>query len=428
MASTSLRSIGVATESTFAAVATNGIPSTSGLTFYGLECDRAEVQPFGDPETVEREETRAGFYALPPEPIALHNGTSYVRRRRGDITLTMALRSIGDGTNYATYAAIPWYMLLRTVLGHSVPGTVADALSAEASINEHTASSGGTFLAGRGFKTDIASGTYTGRPWYQFTTDVTGSTIKASPGLMLRGAGSSQRQLQTAFYAHGATGGSSVCLYLAGDGWKTYAFGCRASRIRLFVQSGMLKLEVTLRAAYITDDHGSGLHATNPVRASGVPAQFKRSLLVVGNTAIGSTSPAALEASPVACDMDSFEAAVDVTLAEVGTTADAVGFSDFERTDYDARLSVTASYADSTYAGDMFTQTERSVLAGFGPIGNGMGACVYMPAAHLVNDPSRFDVSGGIVKTRLEYRAGLWTLDTNSTAPQDTPFRLGFGL
>lgn len=428
MASTSIRSIGVAAESTFAAVATNGIPSTSGLTFYGLECDRASVQPFGDPESVEREETRASFYALPPEPVALHDGSSYVRRRRGEITLTMPLRSIGAGTAYSTYAAIPWYMLLRTVLGHSVPGTVADALSAEADVSTHTASSGGTFLAGRGFKTDLASGSYTGRPWYQFTTDVTGSTITASPGLMLRGAGSSQRQLQTAFYAPGSTGGSSVALYLAGDGWKTYAFGCRASRIRLFVESGMVKLEVTLRAAYITDDHGSGVHATNPVRASGVPAQFRRSLLVVGDAAIGTTSPGVHGASPISVDMDSFEATLDITLAEIGRTSDAVGFSDMERTNYDARMSVTASYADSTLAGDLFAQTERCVLAGFGPIGNGNGACVYMPAAHMVGDPSRYDVSGDIVKTRLEYRAGLYTLDTNSTAPQDTPFRLGFGL
>lgn len=420
MATTSIRGVKVAVESGFGSVDANGFPSASGLTFYGLECERANAIIPGDAQTLDRSESRASFYDLPAEPLAAQSGGVYVRRRRGDIVLKVPVRGLGSGTAFATYAAIPWMMLLRTSMASQVPSDASDALSSTGTANSHTVTTAAEFITGGGFKTDVA-----GRPVYRFTTRKVGSVIDYSPGVASLAGGTTQRHLQTMYYAPGATIGNSVALELAGQDWLSYAFGCRMKSMRLVLDDDRASWEITMSCAYIADAHASGNNVSDPTRASGACAQLRNSWIEI-TQAIGTTTPAALTGVQVAVDDVRFS--LDVTLAEVGTTSNAIGMADMVPTDYSASLGLTLSSVSTTYADDLFTQTQRSVLVGFGPIGTGNGFCIYMPAATITNDASSYDIGGDLVKMDLEYRPGLWTLDSSSTAPAQTPLRLGFSL
>lgn len=420
MATTSIRGVRVAVESTFGSPDSTGFPSTSGLTFYGLECDRANASIYGDPQVAERSESRASFYELPSDPLAAQAGGVYVRRRKGEITLKCPVRGLGSGTAFATYAAIPWMMLLRTSLASQVPSDASDALSSTGTANSHTVTTAAEFVAGGGFKTDVS-----GRPVYRYVTRKVGSVIDYSPGVASLAGGTTQRHLQTMYYAPGATIGNSVALELAGHNWITYAYGCRMRSMRLVLDDDRASWEITMACAYITDAHSSGVNAVDPTRASGAVAQLRNSWVEI-TQAIGTTTPAALTGVQVGVDDVRFS--LDVTLAEVGTTSNALGMSDMEPTDYSASLGLTLSSVSTTYADDLFTQTQRSVLVGFGPIGTGQGFCIYVPAATIQGDPSVYDLSGDTVRMSLDFKPGLWTLDSSSTAPAQTPLRLGFSL
>lgn len=420
MATTSIRGVRVAVEGSFGSPDANGFPSTSGLTFYGLECDRAGLDIPGDPQVAERVESRASFYDLPPEPLAAQSGGAYIRRRKGDVVLKVPVRGLGSGTAFATYAAIPWMMLLRSSLASQVPSDASDALSSTGTANSHTVTTAAEFVAGGGFKTDVA-----GRPVYRYTTRKVGSVIDYSPGISALAGGTTQRHLQTMYYATGATIGASVVLELAGHNWVSYAYGCRMRSLRLVVEKGMALWEITMACAYITDAHSSGVNAVDPTRASGAVAQLRNSWVEI-TQAIGTTTPAALTGVQVAVDDVRFS--LDVSLTEVGTTSNTLGIADMEPTDYTATLGLTLSGISTTYADDLLTQTQRSVLVGFGPIGTGQGFCIYVPAATVQNDPSAYDLSGETVRMSLEFKPGLWTLDSSSTAPAQTPCRLGFSL
>ena len=207
MATTSLRGVKVAVESSFGSVDANGFPSASGLTFYGLECERANAIIPGDAQTLERSESRASFYELPAEPLAAQSGGVYVRRRRGDIVLKVPVRGLGSGSAFATYASIPWMMCVRTSLASQVPSDASDARSSTGTANSHTVTTAAEFIAGGGFKTDVA-----GRPVYRYTTRKVGSVIDYSPGVSALAGGTTQRHLQTLYYSPGATLGNSVAL------------------------------------------------------------------------------------------------------------------------------------------------------------------------------------------------------------------------
>ena len=77
------RSISVASETTFGSLnATTNLPSTSGLTFISIPCERDPIIIYGEPVASERNDARDGSY-VPPEPDTVFSGGNRVRRRTG---------------------------------------------------------------------------------------------------------------------------------------------------------------------------------------------------------------------------------------------------------------------------------------------------------------------------------------------------------
>ena len=86
------RSISVAPESSFGSLnATTNLPSTSGLTFISIPCERDPIIIYGEPVASERNDARDGSYGLPPEPDTVYSSGSRVRRRTGQVQIRLDL-------------------------------------------------------------------------------------------------------------------------------------------------------------------------------------------------------------------------------------------------------------------------------------------------------------------------------------------------
>ena len=60
------RSLSIAPESSFGSLAAaTGLPSTSGLTFVSIPCERDPIVIYGEPVASERNDARDGSYGLP---------------------------------------------------------------------------------------------------------------------------------------------------------------------------------------------------------------------------------------------------------------------------------------------------------------------------------------------------------------------------
>lgn len=418
MASTEILSLAVAAESTYASVdSTTGVPSTSGLSFAEAEVERAGLAPFGDMPVRQRAETRAGGYNLPPEPVSSLASGTRLHKRSGTFTITMPLRTIGDGTAYATYPASPLGRLLASGMAVGSIGTVGSS-NASSGAGTITVTSSTNFAVGFG-----VGATISGRKEVSFITEITnGTTIVVSP--QFTAAPSALREMQTYWMDLPISPGASVCCRLTTSTSIYYAYGCRWSQARIFFDNRMGMIEFTMQSPYIVDDNGGGTPA-DPVRASGAVAHLLESYVQIGENDIGSTTPASVPSNPLS--VDSVEVTFSNTLTEVGRTSDNVGISNLEITGVNATFNIVLSTPFADIDEWMLDQERHSVLIGMGPTGNGNGAAIYFPGAVLTQDPSKRDHSGGIVRQVLVGTQGLWSLDTGSkstSVPINTPVRL----
>ena len=60
------RSLSIAKETTFGSPDTNGIPSSTGLTFVSIPCERDPIVIAGEPVVSERNDARDGSYFNAP--------------------------------------------------------------------------------------------------------------------------------------------------------------------------------------------------------------------------------------------------------------------------------------------------------------------------------------------------------------------------
>ena len=424
MSTARVRGVRVALEGTFANVAsTTGIPSTAGLTFYTLEADAANITTFGDPTLNERNDARSDWYSLPPEPETMWSGGSRVRRRTGTITLSVPLRGIGDpfAGPYATYAAMPLHMLLQSGMTAYAPaGALTDDVAANVSANRWTPTSLAAYEIGQGIAYDRNN-----RREYAFVTD-NPADVYVSPGFSgIPAIADTMRMCETLFSRAGTAPGSSVALELTGDGWRTYAYGCRMQSVTITTPPRKATLDITIQCAFVTDDHAGGILSQNPARTAGAVAHALGSYAVISATSIGTTTPATLGRTVLACDEWTFT--LTNTLTPRGWSNDITGMSDMEVTSTEATARLVGT-VESSLASDLWNQTERSLLLGLGPIGQGNGAAFYIPAAVLQVDASKREYGTDRVRMELQYRNGLWSLDDTAGmaagAPGDSSVRI----
>jgi hypothetical protein len=424
------RSLSIAPESSFGSLAAaTGLPSTSGLTFVSIPCERDPIVIYGEPVASERNDARDGSYGLPPEPDTVFSSGSRVRRRTGQVALRLDLTTIGDtannyDTNYLGYLLGAGFQTAKHTITDDTPSAVATN-------NKFTPTDTNTdYSIGALLGCDIA-----GRAEYTAVTDNDESgDIAISPALSNLQTSTTLRALQTWYPGSRAQTGnkvSSVAFEVEGVDFKTVCFGCVLESVSISLDNGRVMADLTYQSACIQDDHGNAVAPVEPSYNAGSPPFFRGSYVVVSSTSPTSLTNATAgdKLGRTALDCEDFTLTITNTLTPLGHSNSILAMSDMEISDVDVELTLTLSSPSTTLNSDYFNRTLRQVLVGTGPVADGKGCAFMLPAAYLTNDPSQYDVSGNdIVRQTLTYKQSRFGGDVAETGAANSPVRIGLGV
>ncbi|MBV53082.1 MAG: hypothetical protein CL816_03335 [Coxiellaceae bacterium] len=423
------RTLGVLSEGSFGSLTpSTGLPDKSG-SYTSIPCERDPIIIFGEPVFSERNDARDGNFLIPPEPDTVFSGGSRVRHRTGQVVCRVDLTTIGTAS--ADYSANYLGLLLGAGFKTRIPSVSTDNVTA-VDVNSYTPSSGpnnddvGTIIGA-----DLS-----GRAEYSAITDDTnGGNVNFSPAFSGGFTGSKViRHLQT-WYVPGqnATGTreNSLSFRVDGVGFRTYCFGCVLESLSITLDNGRLMGEFTYQSAHIEDDHGNASGPIEPTYNSGSPPFFRGAYAV-----LSSTAPTSLTAvttgnmlARTTADCEDFSLTVTNTLTPMGHSNSILAMSDMEISDVVVELTMTLSTPLTLINDDFFNRTLRQVVIGTGPIGDGLGCAIMLPAAQLAVDPSAYDVSGNdIVRQQLTYNQSRFSGDVSGSNATNSPFRLGLGI
>ena len=164
--------------------------------------------------------------------------------------------------------------------------------------------------------------------------------------------------------------------------------------------------EFTYNSAYITDDHANAVGPIEPTYNAGNAPFFRGSYVVISNGSPASlTNGTAGETQGrTAIDVEDFSLTLTNTLTPLGYSNSILAMSNMDISDVSIELSLTLSTVNTTVKNDYLNRVVRQVLVGTGPVGNGLGCAIMLPAAMLTADPNVYDVSGNdIVRQTLTY-------------------------
>ena len=426
------RSLSIAPEgSNFGSLSsTTGLPTSSGLTFVSIPCERDPIVIYGEPVASERNDARDGSYGLPPEPDTVFSSGSRVRRRTGQVALRLDLTTIGTtannyDTNYLGYLLGAGFQTAKHTITSDTPSAVANN-------NQFTPTLTNTdYSVGALLGCDIA-----GRAEYTAVTDNDESgDIAISPALSNLQTSTTLRALQTWYPGSRAETGnkvSSVAFQVEGVDFKTLCFGCVLETVSISLDNGRVMADLTYQSACIQDDHGSAVAPVEPTYNAGSPPFFRGSYVVVSSTSptsLTNASGTGDKLARTALDCEDFTLTITNTLTPLGHSNSILAMSDMEISDVDVELTLTLSSPSTTLNSDYFNRTVRQVLVGTGPVADGKGCAFMIPAAYLTNDPSQYDVSGNdIVRQTLTYKQSRFGGDLVETGAGNSPVRIGLGV
>ena len=424
------RSLSVINETTFGSLdPTTGLPSTSGLSFVSIPCERDPIIIYGEPIASERTDARDGSYGLPPEPDTVFSSGSRVRRRTGQVNLRLDLTTIGTDadnydTNYLGYLLGAGFLTAK----HTMTSAAATNVSNN---NLFTPTTNTDFSVGALLGCNIA-----GRAEYTAVTDNDESgAVAISPALSDLDVSTTLRALQTWYPgSRAATGNkvSSVAFQVQGVDFLTNCFGCVLETVSISLDNGRIMADLTYQSACIQDDHSSATAPVEPSYNSGSPPFFRGSYVVVSSTSptsLTNASGTGDKLARTALDCEDFTLTITNTLTPLGYSNSILAMSDMEISDVDVELSLTLSTPNTNLNEDYFNRKIRQVLIGTGPVDDGKGCAFMLPAAYLVNDPSQYDVSGNdIVRQNLTYKQSRFGGDLSESGAGNSPLRIGLGV
>lgn len=424
------RSLSISPESSFGSLAAlTGLPSTSGLTFVSIPCERDPIVIYGEPVASERNDARDGSYGLPPEPDTVFSSGSRVRRRTGQVSLRLDLTTIGSAASH--YDANYLGYLLGAGFKTAKHSFADDTASAVTSTNLFTPTTvEANYTIGGLIGVEVA-----GRAEYSAVTDNDESNdVAISPAFSALTTSDTIRALQTWYPGSRAETGNkvaSVAFQVQGVDFLTNCFGCVLESIAISLDNGRVMADLTYQSACIQDNHGAAVAPVEPTYNAGSPPFFRGSYVVVSTTSPTSLTNATAgdKLARTALDCEDFTLTITNTLTPLGHSNSILAMSDMEISDVDVELTLTLSSPSTTLNNDYFNRTLRQVLVGTGPIADGKGCAFMLPAAYLTNDPSQYDVSGNdIVRQTLTYKQSRFGGDVAETGAANSPVRIGLGV
>jgi hypothetical protein len=189
--------------------------------------------------------------------------------------------------------------------------------------------------------------------------------------------------------------------------------------------------EFTYQAALIQDDHASAAGPVEPTYNAGSPPFFRGAYVVASSASPTSLTNATTgdTLGRMALDAEDFSLTLTNTLTPMGHSNSILAMSDMEISDVVVELTLSLSTVNTTINDDYFNRALRQIIVGTGPVGDGLGCAIMLPAAQLAVDPSAFDVSGNdIVRQQLTYNQSRFGGDVSGSNATNSPFRLGLGI
>lgn len=425
------RSLSISPESSFGSLAAlTGLPSTSGLNFVSIPCERDPIVIYGEPVASERNDARDGSYGLPPEPDTVFSSGDRVRRRTGQVNLRLDLTTIGItannyDTNYLGHLLGAGFQTAKHSFDNDSPSAVANQNLFTPAVTETD------YAIGALLGVDIA-----GRAEYSAVTNNNESgDVSVSPAFSNLTASSTIIPLQTWYPGSRAETGNkvaSVAFQVQGVDFLTNCFGCVLETVSISLDNGRVMADLTYQSACIQDDHGTAVAPVEPTYNAGSPPFFRGSYVVVSSTSptsLTNASGTGDKLARTALDCEDFTLTITNTLTPLGHSNSILAMSEMEISDVDVELTLTLSSPSTTLNSDYFNRKIRQVLVGTGPVDNGKGCAFMIPAAYLTNDPSQYDVSGNdIVRQTLTYKQSRFGGDLSETGAGNSPVRIGLGV
>jgi len=433
MATKLIGAVEIATEGSFGSIGTGGVPDGTGLGAYvSMEiADLAQIIPIGDPLQIDRNGPRCGRYFTAPEPVRADPDGQVIRRAQ--TTIDFWLRPRGEGATFATYPDMPAYRLLRTrwetleaalnEMDRVAVGTATD--------NTWTPTAPTDFDVGQMVRKSSGS-----LAQYSAVTcaDVTTPLITVSPAFAAAPVpGEAVYPLTTLFVPR--CGGDpdtleTVALRLTGDGWVATCYGCymtamtitgvsdatRGWRVSATVQCDWVEYSTTASAppVFIQAD-GQIVHSL----AAGVVQSVDFESL---------TAPAALAREFTPC-ADEWTLTLTWAMGQSQCDLSWLGLAKAEAVDLDATLEIITGAYEPDYSADYAGRLFRNTLVGGSAYDGaaGEGACIFLPAAVLMEDPIKPDVGKDYLRTALRLKPGYYAGDGATTRIGNSLIRLGLG-
>jgi hypothetical protein len=439
------RSLSIATEGSFGSLNASGIPAPDGLSWLSLPCERDPIVLAGDPTFNERLEARDGSHALPPEPDTMWDGNGVrIHRRTGTVQVRIDFTTLGTGGD-SDYDLTGIGQLLNSGFKSWKPalsGGQSVTFSANNKFDSATVSPALKAGALLGYRNAGGVAEY---------TSVTASdvglnhTSSISPKLTIgNGATATLYPMQTWFAGVGLESGevnSSVAFRVDGQGFRTYAFGCKLQSLSISVEGGRVMGDFTYLSAFITDDHDGSYYGeafTGPVEPqplNGASQHFRGTHVVLSATPVqysraNITGLYGEMLNRKEFKTEGFTLTITNTLSPLAHSSSILTMSDMEVTNIDVECTVTLTDPDTSIADDFRDRVVRQLMIGTGPVKDGCGMAIYLPSAFLNSDPRKYEVNGEITKQTLTYKASRCGSDikVGDDTPANSFIRLALGL
>lgn len=435
MATSTIRSIRILREPSFgcldAATLEPDFDAFDGEADVELDCVRAELTTFGDPVVNPRDEPRGSFFEVPgdPDTIPAAGGGLY-RARRGTLALTIVVEGVGS----SDMDDHPLAWILSAAMPHLDTAAAAEAATANAGAQRFEVGDADEWSLG-----GLISATRIGK-LAEFAAivakDADNELLDHTPAFGAELDGQTVRPLRTWGSGLG-TLGSSLAFRADGHLWRSYAFGCRPSKLAFKGTGHRVEVNVEFQVALMVDDHAtvSALNGTNvesePYRTGGTVMHTMGSEVVVSGVIDTTAVTYPRVTGRTVLEVDTWEATITNTLDArgVGVSRSVLGMSEWEVVDRMAEVKLTGTPATGL-DGDLWARSRRNLVMGFGPGGAaGSGGCVALMGAFLKTDASKRATSAPRVQQELTFGAGGWHGDTGTaTAVSNSAFRIGLVL
>ena len=417
--------------------ASTGQVDTSGLTFRGVECDRASITWTSEPTLDEDTTVTTGFEGRAPELDTMWASGARLDRARAEVTISgIPIRPFGGGAVAPAIMANAQDMPLVQILSSSLfaydSGGVALASGGAG------ANAGQTQLATPLAIGEIVMFDVGGRMEAARTTDMSGGVATFGTYLSAAlGLGDPVYRGLNFFSQTGAgsgTVGPALAAKISTDaGTQTLTMG-RASTLRLYVENGAWTLDATIQFEYVaTDILTGGTTVADPARTSGAVQRLHgvrpcySSSAAPHDISAGFSSPrSALD--EVEADL---EVVIEHTLTPAARVDTVVGVSDTTITSTAITATIPIHDIKTNIAKDMRDSVCRQFVLCGAPINDGSttanGFALVLSAAYQTASAEVLSIDGELVAQTITVTCGQYGGDAGSETYKNAPFGLFLG-